>query len=493
VSLVKKVIIIGGGIAGLSAGIYAQKAGFQSVIYEKHTIFGGECTGWDRKGFHIDGCIDWLTGTKPGTDLYDLWVEVGALENVEIYQPDSFATYEYEGKKVNLWRDLDEFKAELLKISPEDKPEIKKLCKYIERYFNFQIPCKKPLDLMGILDKIKLGISMKDIGFIMNKLEKITISEYLSRFKNPIIREVLNIGVHQNYCAYILPFTYATVMSGNGGRPKGGSKAMAQRMEEKYRSLGGEVELGQEVEEIIIEKDLAKGVLLSDGRMVYGDYIVPTCDTNITFHKLLKDKYQDEEFIKKYENEKAYPLFTCVYVSLGVDADLSDYSSDLVFQTSQFPFEDGSLNQISIKHYCYEPSFAPESKSVLTSYINANYDWWKEKKQNIEEYKAEKVKLGINIIERIEEHFPELQGKITLLDVATPLTFERYCGAYKGSYMSFGTTPEGKQMLHDGKIKDIKNLYMGGQWLMPPGGLPAALVTGKWAIQKICHAEGKIK
>jgi len=44
----KKVIIIGGGISGLSAGIYAQKAGFQSIIYEKHHISGGECTEWDR-------------------------------------------------------------------------------------------------------------------------------------------------------------------------------------------------------------------------------------------------------------------------------------------------------------------------------------------------------------------------------------------------------------------------------------------------------------
>ena len=72
----KKVIVIGGGIAGLSAGIYALKAGFEAEIYEKNTIPGGECIGWNRKGYHIDNCIHWLTGTLKGTELYDVWKTV---------------------------------------------------------------------------------------------------------------------------------------------------------------------------------------------------------------------------------------------------------------------------------------------------------------------------------------------------------------------------------------------------------------------------------
>ena len=77
----KKVIVIGGGIAGLSAGIYALKAGFEAEIYEKNTIPGGECIGWNRKGYHIDNCIHWLTGTLKGTELYDVWKTVGALSD----------------------------------------------------------------------------------------------------------------------------------------------------------------------------------------------------------------------------------------------------------------------------------------------------------------------------------------------------------------------------------------------------------------------------
>ena len=52
----KKVVIIGGGIAGMTAGVLLQKAGFATEIYEKNALPGGQCTGWKREGYFIDNC-----------------------------------------------------------------------------------------------------------------------------------------------------------------------------------------------------------------------------------------------------------------------------------------------------------------------------------------------------------------------------------------------------------------------------------------------------
>lgn len=41
----EKIIIVGGGITGLSAGIYGQQAGFETVIIENNALPGGECMG----------------------------------------------------------------------------------------------------------------------------------------------------------------------------------------------------------------------------------------------------------------------------------------------------------------------------------------------------------------------------------------------------------------------------------------------------------------
>ena len=36
-----------------------------------------------------------------------------------------------------------------------------------------------------------------------------------------------------------------------------------------------------------------------------------------------------------------------------------------------------------------------------------------------------------------------------------------------------------------GIVKGVNNLFLAGQWLMAPGGITVALVTGKYAVQRI--------
>ena len=87
--------------------------------------------------------------------------------------------------------------------------------------------------------------------------------------------------------------------------------------------------------------------------------------------------------------------------------------------------------------------------------------------------------------DRIVTAFPELAGRIEILDSWTPLTYNRYCNAFHGSYMGFVTTVGSKQMRFKGVVKGVSNLFIAGQWIMSPGGLPVAVVSGKFAVQRI--------
>jgi phytoene dehydrogenase-like protein len=57
-----RLLIVGGGLAGLSAGCYARTSGFDVTIVEHNLALGGVCTAWRRGPYLIDGCIHWLTG-----------------------------------------------------------------------------------------------------------------------------------------------------------------------------------------------------------------------------------------------------------------------------------------------------------------------------------------------------------------------------------------------------------------------------------------------
>ena len=74
----KKIVIIGGGVAGLSAGIYSQQNGFDTEIIEMNNQLGGQCTAWDRKGYRFDYCLHWLVGTTKGP-FHEIWKNTNVI------------------------------------------------------------------------------------------------------------------------------------------------------------------------------------------------------------------------------------------------------------------------------------------------------------------------------------------------------------------------------------------------------------------------------
>ena len=128
-----KIIIIGGGVSGLSAGIHAKMNGHEAIICERHTLPGGNLTGWKRGEYEIDNCIHWLTGTNPSTHAYQSWVELGALgDGIEIFQVNTLYTCRMDGEEISLYCDIERLQERMDSISPEDKKEtLEKLTKTV--------------------------------------------------------------------------------------------------------------------------------------------------------------------------------------------------------------------------------------------------------------------------------------------------------------------------------------------------------------------------
>ena len=482
----EKVIVIGGGIAGLSAGIYALLSGFDTVIYEKNAIPGGECIGWNRKGYHIDNCIHWLTGTNKKTELYDVWKTVGALSDDTEYAPlDSFYATCHEGKRVTLWADLERTRRELIEISPEDEEEINKFIDYTEYSKQCVMPGKKPLDMFGIKDYINYGKSMGEFVKVMKELSKISLEEYSKRFKSPVIKTMICDYLPKEYTAYSFLVSYASIADGNGGIPKGGSLQMSLRMEKRFKDLGGKIFYNKAASEIAVDKKLACCVRFEDGTTASGDYYIATLDTNVLFGKLIDRKYMPAVMKKAYESTKEYPATSSFQVAFSVNKSFNP--GETVFIDID-PLKVGAttFNRMYVKVYGYDEAFVKGDRQVVQTSIfqsDADYEAWK--KLSPDEYKKVKKDLTDAVVARIEEAFPEVKGDLEYLDAWTPLTYERYCNAYHGSYMSFITTPGAKPIRNNGAIKGIKNLWFAGQWNTAPGGLPVAVTNGKFAIQRI--------
>lgn len=488
----KKIVIIGGGTAGLTAGIFAQKNGFESVILEKHHTLGGECTGWDRQGYHIDGCIHWLVGTKEGTPINGLWKTVGALDGVECYHPETFLSFEHQGVTVHLYRDLAKLKAHWVELSPQDEGTIREFCRDIEKLHSFEFPVGKPMDMMNPVEKIKQMLSMKDAGMIMQKYGKISCKELAKKFSHPALREMLASFVPEGYSASFVFFALANFTKGQASIPAGGSRAMAMRMVDRYLSLGGTVETSCEAVELDITGNNVQRITCTNGKTFEADFFIAACDARVLFEKLLKGKYPDPAFEERYNNPKDHPLASNIYIALGYEGTMGDIPRTFRFPVAPFKIHETDIDLITMTHYGYEPEFAPEGHTVITCAINQfheDIDAWFALARDREAYRREKKRIGQEVLRCIQERFPHMEGKLKVLDVATPKTYERYCNAYRGAFMPFLPTVRGKMMEHTGNIKGLKNIFLSGQWLQTGGGLPAALITGKNTIMRLCKQE----
>ncbi len=486
----KKVVILGGGIAGLSAGIYARLAGYEAQIYEKNAIPGGECIGWNRKGYHIDNCIHWLTGTKKGTALYDVWKKVGALsDETEYAKIDAFYTSTYRGESATLWKDLERTKKELIALSPEDEAEICKFIEYVEYSKQCLYPAEKPMEMMGVMDYVKMGAGMKDMPKVMKEFSSVSLEDYGKRFHHPLLQKLMTDYLPKEYTTYSFLVSYATMADDNGNIPMGASLQLSLRMEKKFRELGGKIFYHAPAECIMVEKGVAGKVRLADGREIAADYVIPTVDVSVLFGKLLPAAYMPKELKAAYENPKAYPVTSGFQIAYAVDASF-DRGETVFVDVAPVKIGERTFDRIYVKSYGYDPIFVKDGKQVIQTCISQtdeDYEFWK--KLSSEEYARVKEELVKAVTERIETAFPELAGKTEFLDAWTPLTYERYEGAYHGGYMSFVTTPGAKQVKLKGQLKGIKNLYLAGQWTNAPGGLPVAVASGKFAIQRMLKKE----
>lgn len=480
----KKIVIAGGGIAGLSAGIYGCLTGYEVEIYEKNPVAGGQCMGWNRKGCHIDNCIHWLTGTKKGSALRKVWETVGALdENTRFADCDLFYTTVLEGQRVTLWKDLERTEAELLALSPEDEAEIKKFIQHVRYASECEMPAEKPMEAMSIKDYIRLGASMANMPKVTKEYGSIDLHDLAARFKHPVLKTLFTDYMPKEYVASSFLVSYGTIVSGNGEIPLGGSLAMVNRMIDRFRQLGGKLYCCSPVARVLIENKSAIGIELQDRKRIMADYVISAADTMEMFSHLIGKEYMNRKWLSCYSDSKTYPLFSGMQAAFVVDRNAYNEHGTIFFDCS--PIESGGnlTCRMSVKSYDYEPSFAAEDKTVLQVNIaqyDAEYLYWKSLSK--EAYAEEKQRIFHAIEDRLYQQFPTLKGHMEPLDCWSPLTYERYCNAYHGAYMSFTMKKDVKSFRAKRTVKGIKNFYIASQWLMAPGGLPVAVTAGKFAI-----------
>ncbi len=476
------VLIIGGGMAGLSAGCFARMNGFETEILEMHTIPGGLCTAWNRKGYTFDLCIHWLCGSKPGTALYQVYEQLGLMEGRDFSHPELWTTVRDEhGNEVTLYTDPDKLYDELIRISPEDMSFISRLCNDIRKLSRMETPVD-----MTLLDIIRY------IPFFgLMRRYKPTVHEVLSPVKSPVLRDLLMAGFGWEGQSMFFPLMGLAMQGAkNAGYPMGGSLPFAKAVEKRYRDLGGTIRYTSRVTSILTVNNRATGVRLSDGTERYADYIISCADGYTTIFDWLKGAYCDDTIRGYYRNLKPFPPI--VFISFGLKKDLSHLPKSLTVLFDQ-PVEIAGVMQdsISFRNHSFDPSLFPPGKGVITTWITADYSFWERLPYRSDEYRMEKEKAGRKVFDLLCSQYPELSDACEVMDVASPMTFVRYTGNRNGSYEGWQVTPDSFFLELPQTVPGLSGFFMAGQWVVTGGGIPGAVLSGRKAVKLMCAGMGK--
>jgi phytoene dehydrogenase-like protein len=487
----KSIIIIGAGLTGLAAGCYGRMNGYKTTIFEMHDKAGGVCTAWKRKGYTVDGAMNWLMGTKPGDAFHKFWEELGAPQEWNVFNHDRYIIFEDKNRTpFTVYCDADRFEKHLLEIAPEDERRIKEFTHAV-RSLNLEMPVEKPSELSSLLDGIKM-LKMLPLVGQMRKWSRISVRDFANGMRNPHLREAFPLAFGGELPMIMPLFVLALQHHKAAGYVIGGALSLVHSIERRYSALGGESHFSSRVAKILVEDDRAVGIKLADGAEHRADYVISAADGRATIFDMLEGKYIDDTIRKRYDHPKLFsPL---VYVALGVNRSFGDIPPSLAGLT--YPLDKPLViagrehENMHVRIYNFDPTLSPKGKNVLVVQYDTEYEYWEKLTREGDRYGEEKRRIADVVIAGLSQRFPGIAAEVEMKDVATPVTWERYTGNWRGSYEGwmFGSSFFSSMRK---TLPGLDRFYMAGQWVNPGGGMPTAVMSGNHTIQFICRRDKK--
>lgn len=485
----RKVIIIGAGIAGLSAAVYAQKSGYQVEVLEMHGMAGGLAMSWRRGEYTFETCLHWLYGSNPNSPMYAQWKEVFDIEKLKFLDPEVYLRLEApDGRTLTIYTDTDRLEAELLMHAPQDEAEIRHMIESVRKLRSFKMPDP------GAAWTARCVTMLRDAPCfpLLRRLIKTSSRDYGQRFSAPLLRAFFGEGEMAELSAIALLFSLAWMGMHDAGYAVGGSQAIIRLIEQKLTELGGKVRFDAKAERILVKDGAAVGVRLAGGEIIDADWVISAADGHSTIYELLEGRYIPGWAEKIYGEWETFPSYLQVSLGVGLDLKEQPWFVTRLLETPLQVDPGTALRELSFRFFHFDPTFAPAGKTAVTSFLPTRdvHYWVNLRRGDVNMYRAEKHRVAEEVIGVLEKRLPQVRAAIEIVDVSTPASVIRYTDNWKGSMEGWMLTPRTGFRSLPNTLAGLRQFLMVGQWVMPGGGLPSGPMTARPAVKAMCRKDG---
>lgn len=481
-------VIVGAGMAGLSAAGQLARRGHKVAVFEKHGKLGGYAQYFGKEPTY-DSSTHLIGGTGPGGWTHAALEEIGVLDRIELLPLNPVYSAVWPEHDYVALPDRERFIQELSTLWPSDAAGIR-------RFF----------DEVDVIGSAYLQPGADDSPLAKHATD--TLSQFLDRFtKNEELRAALSAlwlfaGLPpERLSAVHYAMLWHTFHTQGSATVKGGIKLLSQAMADVVTERGGTVETRVSVANIMRERGRVLGVRLEDGRVVRAGAVISTVSPADTFEDLLAAEGQTPAGYPPLRGFVASISAMQVHLLVNGPVDLparstilhSTYDLDEAYIDLQRETPDLGGMVVSVLDHG-DPERAPEGKhlvSVFTLSPYSRYDNWNAPfdarrgpgYRSLEDYVALRERLGDVMVAAAEEIIPDLAARTEARKVGTPLTMERYTHNTGGAAFGWANIPEQSGGLRPGPETPFRGLFMAGHWTYPGGSIAAALQSGRIAAE----------
>ena len=431
----KKVVIIGSGLGGLSCGVVLAKNGYDVTVLEQAAQIGGCLQCFSRHGGRFETGMHFIGSAAKGQTLYRLMNYLEVNNDVRLMQldTDGYDVVSLQGQQFRFANGREAFLEQMGSYFPRERD-------HLARYFD-------------LVERVAGASSLHSLKYaesdtvVNTEYQLRTINEVIeSTISDPLLAKVL-VGNLPLYAAERdkTPFsTHAFIMdfyNQSAFRIVGGSDRIALSMHHTIERYGGRVETSQRVTSIVCDDTHATGVEVNGERFVAADIVISDAHPVRTL-ELLRSSHIIRPAFRQRVNSMSQSIggFS-VYLQFKKDRvpyinhNFYAYKGDTPWGCEQYD-EDTWPKGFLYMHFCPDeaPRFA--STGVVLSYMHMeDVEQWQGTRvgHRGDDYEAFKRQKAERLLAELERHFPGIRADIEHYYTSTPLTYLDYTGTARGS------------------------------------------------------------
>ncbi|WP_312653534.1 FAD-dependent oxidoreductase [Proteiniclasticum sp.] len=491
------VIVIGGGLSGLTAAGLLSKRGLSVAVIDKSYNPGGSCGVFKRGSVTFDQGSAMLYGFGEHGFNAHRFVFNALEEPIDMIRHDLLYTVNYKGKNIKFWPDVEKFADELSQVFPGERENIHRFYHdmlVMYRHVMVDTPTYTTADETdrnhALKSMRKHPVSYFRFLTLLNKSARKLLSRY---FTDPEIFNFFD-KLTSTYCYATVeeaPAVLAAVMFvdnhvGGSYYPAGSTLFLPGKLEKVIEENGGDMILEHEVTAIVFEKDKPSGVLLDDGRTLKAKDIVYSGTVWNLYDKLLDPSHTTKK--RRDWAKSQVPTYPSVVLYTVVDRDIippDTANIELIVGNPE------KLDESEVTAYILsidDRTLCAEDEHTVTA-IGPTFQSWDRSDHTTYHEKKELEKE--RLIAVLEKRFPGFRNALRFAELATPETIRRY------TLKNGGAVAGPKQMLGQHMFKRLltrtewDNFFCCGESTVMGTGTPTVTTSGLTAANVVLKKLGK--